>query len=68
MVMQDPKMATLGVNLEALANLQEDDLRKLIEILQGLAAAITGDDTTPTDSQTPHIPATTAGEEESMLW
>ena len=63
MVMQDPKMATLGVNLEALANLQEDDLRKLIESLQGLAAASTWDDTTPTAPQTPHIPATTAGEE-----
>ena len=35
-------MATLGATLKALANLQADDLQKLIEILQGITAARTG--------------------------
>ena len=61
-------MATPGVNLESLANLQSDDLRKLIERPQGLVAARTGKETTPTAPQPPHTPATTAGEEEAILW
>ena len=34
-------MAAPGVNLDALANLQADELRNLIESLQGLAASST---------------------------
>ena len=42
-----PTMATPGVNLDALASLQEDELQKLIESLQGLAAS-RQEETTPT--------------------
>ena len=51
-------MNTPGANLEALAYLLADELQKLIEILQGIAAAITGTNT-PTAPQPPHIPAAT---------
>ena len=59
-------MATPGANLKALANLQADELQKLIEVLQGIAASRKG--TTPTASQHPHVPAATTGEEEAILW
>ena len=59
-------MATLGANLEALANLQEDELQNLIESLQDLAADRTG--TTLTAPQPPHVPAATTWEEEASLW
>ena len=59
-------MATPSVSLEALANLQADDIQKLIEILQCIAEARTR--TTPTAPQTPHVPAVTTGEEEVILW
>ena len=58
-------MATPGANLKALTNLHADELQKLIEGLQSLAAARTG--TTPTAPQPPHIPAVTIGEEETIL-
>ena len=62
-------MATPGVNLEALASLQADELRKLTENLQGLAAARTAAaKPTPPAPQAPHIPATTEREEEAILW
>ena len=61
-------MANPGINLEALENFQTDDLRKLIESLQGLAAARTGDDAKPAVPNPPHIPVITAGEEEAILW
>ena len=60
-------MATPDVNIEALANLQEDELRKLIEILQGLVASRTGVNTAPTSPQPPRTPTTTVGEEEAIL-
>ena len=65
---QEPTMATPGVNLEALANLQADEIRKLIKSLQGLAAARTGKNTAPTAPQPPPIPATTVRQEEAILW
>ena len=61
-------MATPGVNMDALANLQADELRKLIESLQDLAASRTEKTPTPTAPQPPPIPATAAGEEELILW
>ena len=61
-------MATPGVNLEALANLQADELIKLIEILQGLAASRTEGAPTPTTPRRPNTPTTSAGEEEAILW
>ena len=51
---QEPTIATLGANLEALANLQVDELQKLIKSLHGMAAARTG--TTPTAPTTPTRP------------
>ena len=51
-------MATPGANLEALVNLQDNQLQKLIESLQGIAAARTGTDT-QTVTKPPHIPAGT---------
>ena len=63
----DPSTATPGAKLQALANLQADKLQKLIEILQGIAAARTGTNT-PTAPQPPHIPVATTGEEEVILW
>ena len=47
-------MSTTGMNLDALTSLQADVLRKLIKILQGLAAS-RQEETTPT--QQPPIPA-----------
>ena len=61
-------MATPGVNLDALANLQADKLRKLIESLQGLAASRTERTPTLATPQRPPIPATAVGEEEAILW
>ena len=61
-------MATPGMNLDALANLQEDELRNIIESLQGLAASRTEGTPTPTISQLPPTPATSVGEEEAILW
>ena len=63
-----PTMSIPGVNLEALANLQVDNLRKLIEILQGLAASRTEETPTPTAPSPPPVPATEAGGEEAILW
>ena len=51
---QEPTMATPGASLEALKNLQADELEKLIERLQGIAVSRTG--TTPTAPQPPHAP------------
>ena len=39
---QEQKMSTPGANLEELANLQANELQKLIESLQGIAVARTG--------------------------
>ena len=61
-------MATPGVNLDALSNLQVDKTRKLIQSLQGLAASRTDGTPTPTTPQCPPIPAAAAGEEELILW
>ena len=57
-------MATAGMNLDAIASLQADELQKLIEILQGLAAS-RQEGPTPTQQQ-PVNTATTAAEEE--IW
>ena len=54
-------MATSSVNLDALANLQADELRKIIEILQSLAASRTEVATTPTTPRRPPTPSTAAG-------
>ena len=59
-------MANPGANVEALANLQADELQKLSESLQGIAAARTG--VTPTDPQPSTVPAETTGEGGSILW
>ena len=59
-------MATSGAILEALTNLQEDELQKFILSLQGIAEARTG--TTPTAPHPPHILDVTTGEEEAILW
>ena len=61
-------MATPGVNLDALENLQAEELRKLIEILQGLAAPRTKGALTPKALRHPHTPTTAAGEVEAILW
>ena len=55
-------MATPGVNLDALENLQAYKLQKLIESLQGLAASRTEGTPTPTTPQGLPTPATAAGE------
>ena len=55
---QEPIMDTPGANLEAMANLQADELQKIIKSLQGIAASRTGTNT-PTAPQPPHIPAAT---------
>ena len=64
-------MATPGVNLDALAILQADDLSKLTKILQGPAAARTAYEPpippTPTKNKSPHIPVISAGEDEAIL-
>ena len=60
-------MATPGASLKSLANLQANEIQKLIEILQGIAAARTITNT-PTAPKPPHIPAKTTGEEEEILW
>ena len=54
-------MNTPGVNLDALANLQADELRKLIESQKGLASYRTEGAPKPTTPQRPPTPATTAG-------
>ena len=64
----EPKMATPGVNLDALANLQTDELRNLIESLQGLSASRTEENPTLTAPQPPPIPVTAAGGKEAILW
>ena len=61
-------METPVVNLDALANLQEDELRKLIASLKSLEVSSTEETQTPTDPQPPPIPATFSGEEEAILW
>ena len=61
-------MATPGVNLDALANLQADDLRKIIESLQCLAASRTEVAPTQTTPRLPPTPTTAAGGEEAILW
>ena len=58
-------MATAGMNMDALARLQADELRKLIEILQGLAAS-RQEGTTPT--QQPPVHTSTTVEEEEIRW
>ena len=63
---QEPTMATPGANLKDLANIQADELHKIIDILQGLAASRTG--TTSTAPQPPQFPAETTVEEEAILW
>ena len=50
-------------NLDALANLQADELRKLIENLQGIAASRLDRTPTPTTPQRLPIPASAAGDE-----
>ena len=61
-------MATPGANLDALANLQADELRKIIESPQGMAASRTEGTPTPTTPQRPPTPDTAAGEEEAIMW
>ena len=61
-------MTTPSVNLEALANLQADELRNIIESLQGMAASRTEGAPTPTTPQHPPTPTTAVGEEEAILW
>ena len=58
-------MATPSMNLDALASFQADELRKLIESLQGLAESRQGG-TTP--MQQPPIHALTPAEEEAIRW
>ena len=60
-------MATPGANLDALANLQADELRKIIESPQGMAASRTEGTPTPTTPQRPPVPAKATGEEEAIL-
>ena len=57
-------MATPGINLDAMASLKTDELQKLIEILQGLAAS--RQEEAPT--RQPPIPASTIVEEEAIRW
>ena len=64
----EPTMNTPGVNLDALANLQADELKKLTESLKGLAASSKEGTPTPETPQRPPIPATGAGEEEVIGW
>ena len=59
-------MAAPGASLEALTKFQADEIEKIIESLQGIAAARTG--TIPTAPQSPKISAVTTGEEEEILW
>ena len=66
---QEPTMATPGANIEALASLQAYELSKITEIIQGLVAARTAKEKpTPPTSQAPHIPATIAGEDKTIIW
>ena len=58
-------MATPGMNLDDLANLQADELQKLVEILQGLAAS-RQEEATPT--QQPPVLASAPAEEEAIRW
>ena len=58
-------MATPGMNLDALASLQADELQKLIESLQGIAAP-RQEETAPT--QPPLVHASTPEEEEEIMW
>ena len=60
-----PMMPPPGMNLDALASLQEDEIRKLIESLQGLAAS-RQEETTPT--QKPPVHASAPEEEEAIRW
>ena len=64
----EPTMATPGLRLDALANLQAGELKKLIESLQGLAASRIEGTPTLTTPQRPPIPDTAAGEEEAIMW
>ena len=59
-------MAAPGASLEALTKFQADEIEKIIESLQGIAAASTG--TTTTAPQPPYVPAVTTGGEEAILW
>ena len=73
---QEPKMANQLFYLETLAGLQADELSNLIESLQGLTAASTGNNThalldpaTPAQITAPIIPAIAAQEEEeAIIW
>ena len=56
------------MNMDALANLQADELRKLIESLQGLAASRTEGAPTLTTPRRLPTPITAAREEEAILW
>ena len=58
-------MATSGMNQNALASLQADELQNLIESLQGLAES-RQEETTPT--QQPPVHASTPAEEEEIRW
>ena len=58
-------MATPGMNLDALSSLQADELRKLIESIQGLAAS-RQEETTPT--RQPPVHASATSEEEAIRW
>ena len=60
-----PTMATPGMNLDALFSLQADELQKLIESLQGLAAS-RQEEATPT--RQPRIPDSAPEEEEAIRW
>ena len=55
-------MATAGMNIDAIASLQADELQKLVESLQGLVAS-RQEGPTPTQ-QPPGNTATKAAEEE----
>ena len=56
-------MDTAGMNLDALARLQADEIQKIIENLQSLAAS-RQEEATPT--QQPPVHASTAAEEEEI--
>ena len=58
-------MATAGMNMDALASLQADDIRNLTESLQGIAES-RQEGITPT--QQPPVHTSTTVEEEEIRW
>ena len=58
-------MATAGMNLDAIASLQADELQKLIKSLQGIAASRQEG---PTPTQQPPVHTLTTAAEEEIRW